>query len=219
MNEQEIAGAVGSAALHRIGGGSSKRRGGAGLWLSLERRGRMHLLLCADLVRFYREEVDAGNSDVGDGNGGGGSTQHANRRRGREGDRQHSKQWEKKNGDDDGMEFDDDHDGYDDATYATDVASGEVGGDGVKGGTRGKRKGSRDSSTSRRSCNDHSGGSSRSRGGGIRGGAAGIKGVVGRGARKRRRVVDPWEDILGALHAQAPLGHGSATISAEGGGR
>lgn len=56
MNEQEIAGAVGSAALQR-------RRGSPCLWLSLERRGRMHLLLCADLVRFYRE--------VGRGEGGG----------------------------------------------------------------------------------------------------------------------------------------------------
>ena len=51
MNEQEIAGAVGSAALQQ------RRRGASGLWLSLERRGRMHLLLCADLVRFCREEV------------------------------------------------------------------------------------------------------------------------------------------------------------------
>lgn len=69
VNEQEIAGAVGSAALHRIGssgvsGGrgvsssGSRRRGGPGLWLSIERRGRAHLLLCADLVRFLREEIE-----------------------------------------------------------------------------------------------------------------------------------------------------------------
>lgn len=56
MNEQEIAGAVGSAALQQQ---QHRRRGAAGLWHSLERRGRMHLLLCADLVRFYREEAAA----------------------------------------------------------------------------------------------------------------------------------------------------------------
>ncbi len=55
VNEQEIAGAVGSAALQQ----QHRRRGAAGLWHSLERRGRMHLLLCADLVRFYREEAEA----------------------------------------------------------------------------------------------------------------------------------------------------------------
>ncbi|CAN0089626.1 unnamed protein product, partial [Ectocarpus sp. 8 AP-2014] len=55
VNEQEIAGAVGSAALQL----QQRRRGGPGLWLSLERRGRAHLLLCADLVRCYREEQDA----------------------------------------------------------------------------------------------------------------------------------------------------------------
>lgn len=69
VNEQEIAGAVGSAALHRIGSGGisggrgvsssgSRRRGGPGLWLSIERRGRAYLLLCADLVRFLREEME-----------------------------------------------------------------------------------------------------------------------------------------------------------------
>lgn len=72
MNEEEIAGAVGSAALQQ------RRRGAAGLWLSLERRGRMHLLLCADLVRFYREEAAAAAAEAGprDGEhrvGGGGS--------------------------------------------------------------------------------------------------------------------------------------------------
>ena len=52
---------MGSAALHRIGGGGDpgSRRRGAGLWLFLERRGRVYLLLCADLVRFYREVSDA----------------------------------------------------------------------------------------------------------------------------------------------------------------
>lgn len=66
VNEQEIASAVGSAALQQ------RRRGAAGLWLSLERRGRMHLLLCADLVRFYREDVaEAAAAEVGgrDGEG------------------------------------------------------------------------------------------------------------------------------------------------------
>lgn len=69
MNEQEIAGAVGSAVLQQ------RRRGTAGLWLSLERRGRMHLLLCADLVRFYREEVaraEAGGHDGENRSGDGG---------------------------------------------------------------------------------------------------------------------------------------------------
>lgn len=61
VNEQEIAGAVGSAALQQ------RRRGAAGLWLSLERRGRMHLLLCADLVRFYREEVALTAAEAGAG--------------------------------------------------------------------------------------------------------------------------------------------------------
>eukprot|EP00903_Cladosiphon_okamuranus_P016144 g14899.t1 len=75
VNEQEIAGAVGSAAFQQ------RRRGTAGLWLSLERRGRMHLLLCADLVRFHREEVAGaatggrdGENHCGGGGGGGGSS-------------------------------------------------------------------------------------------------------------------------------------------------
>lgn len=69
VNEQEIAGAVGTAALHRMGSSGvsgrrgvsssgSRRRGGPGLWLSIERRGRAYLLLCADLVRFLREEME-----------------------------------------------------------------------------------------------------------------------------------------------------------------
>lgn len=80
MNEQEIAGALGSAALQQ----HRRRAGAAGLWVSLERRGRMHLLLCADLVRFYREEVVAvqtGSRDEenhlgarGGGEGGGGGS-------------------------------------------------------------------------------------------------------------------------------------------------
>lgn len=77
MNEQEIAGAVGSAALQL----QQRRRGGPGLWLSLERRGRAHLLLCADLVRCYREELDAleeeEEEDSDAGGGGGSSTREA----------------------------------------------------------------------------------------------------------------------------------------------
>ncbi|CAM9609446.1 unnamed protein product, partial [Ectocarpus fasciculatus] len=63
VNEQEIAGAVGSAALQL----QQRRRGGPGLWLSLERRGRAHLLLCADLVRCYREEQGALEEEEGGG--------------------------------------------------------------------------------------------------------------------------------------------------------
>lgn len=182
VNEQEIAGAVGSAALHRIGNGSSqRRRGGPGLWLSLKKRGRMHLLLCADLVRFYREEAEqTRGSDV--------APAGRARRRG----------------------FD--RDGNDEDN--NDVAASPSG-----DGRGGKRKAKHGADL---------GAANLVRGGRAAAAAAAVGGANragDRGARKRCRTTDPWEDILGALNAQAPLQLAadclvrSSSVSASGGGR
>lgn len=171
VNEQRIVEEVGSRTPHGADGvGSGQRRGvrgGGAVWVKLERRSSLHLLLCADLVRFYRHEA-TDNFSVA--RSGGGGDRH---------DRKVSRDIDgEAGGEDDGM---------------SNIA-------GASGGSAsGKKK-------KRALSEEESRGSGQSH---LRGAASGIGDGKGcGGARKRSRATDPWEDILGALHAQVSVPRG-----------
>lgn len=194
MNEQEITGAVGSSVLHGMSPASSgQRRSGAGLWFSLERRGRIHLLACADVMRFYREEM-----------GPAAATRRA--LAGFRGDQVGDAGQEREHGGGDNR---------DDAISSRDSSSGYR-----------KRSFSRimERATTE-GCNAEVG-ASGGQGWGREDVRAGEDREVGRREKKRvKRVTDPWELLVSAVHAQVPLALGagqrlrSADIPGNTGGR
>lgn len=194
----------------------------------------MRLLLCADLVRFYAEEVrgaekhSARDADRDENHNPSAGFRRPKRRDDRDAgvdagiDGDDDDDDDDHGGDHDGNNDDDLDDGDDnddddnlDSSFSFTVRGGGGGGGGGSGSRNGKRKaasgtsgrlgGQRAVALTPTSSSLHIGGSSRD--GRSRRGRGSVQGGS---ARKRARVTDPWENVLGAIVAQTPRPIGSS---------